>query len=88
MTWASIPAITPVFVLAGGSWNSEGLAAQEAPRQASAAAAKWRARGLEHGYNLDRAEAFEAFERAIDADPNSPAAYRLLAATADRKSVV
>jgi tetratricopeptide (TPR) repeat protein len=83
MTWASLPAITAVFALVGGTWNSDGLtAAQEAPRQASAVAAEWRARGLEYGYNLDRAEAIDAFERAIDADPGSPAAYRLLAATA------
>lgn len=51
-------------------------------RKGAVAAAEWRARGLELGYNLDRTEAFEAFQRAIDADPHSPAAYRLLAAAA------
>ena len=44
-------------------------------------AAAHRARGLEHGYNLDRDEALAAFEDAIAADPGDPAAYRLAAAT-------
>jgi tetratricopeptide (TPR) repeat protein len=46
------------------------------------AAADWRARGVQSGYNLDRAEAIAAFRRAIDADPSAPASHRLLAATA------
>jgi tetratricopeptide (TPR) repeat protein len=45
-------------------------------------AAAHRARGLEHGYNLDRDEALAAFEDAIAADPSDPSAYRLAAATA------
>ena len=44
-------------------------------------AAAHRARGLEHGYNLDRGEALAAFEDAIAADPGDPSAYRLAAAT-------
>ena len=40
-----------------------------------------RARGLELGYNLDHAEALDAFQAAIAADPNDPAAYSLAAAT-------
>ncbi len=32
------------------------------------------------GYNLDHAEALATFQRAIEADPGSPAGYRLLAA--------
>ena len=44
-------------------------------------AAAYRARGLEHGYNLDRDEALAAFEDAIAADPSDPSAYRLAAAT-------
>ena len=44
-------------------------------------AAAHRARGLEHGYNLDRDEALAAFEDAIAADPGDPSAYRLAAAT-------
>jgi tetratricopeptide (TPR) repeat protein len=41
-----------------------------------------RAKGLQLGYNLDRAEAITAFRRAVDADPRSPAAHRLIAASA------
>jgi tetratricopeptide (TPR) repeat protein len=44
-------------------------------------AAAHRARGLEHGYNLDRGEALAAFEDAIAADPGDPSGYRLAAAT-------
>ena len=47
----------------------------------SANAAALRARGLDLGYNLDYEEALSAFRAAIDADPNHPAAYRLVAAT-------
>lgn len=49
------------------------------PGPNAALAADWRARGLEFGYNLDRAEAYDAFRRAIEADPESPSAHRLLA---------
>ncbi len=44
-------------------------------------AAELRARGLEHGYNLDHIEALAAFDAAITAAPHDPAAYRLAAAT-------
>ena len=47
-----------------------------------AAASALRSRGVALGYNLDHAEAIATFQRAIAADPNSPAGYRLLAATA------
>src|SRR5262245_47314703 len=47
----------------------------------SVGAAALRARGLDLGYNLDYEEALTAFRAAIDADPNHPAAYRLVAAT-------
>jgi tetratricopeptide (TPR) repeat protein len=40
-----------------------------------------RARGLEHGYNLDYPEALAAFQEAIAADPNDAIAHRLAAAT-------
>jgi tetratricopeptide (TPR) repeat protein len=46
-----------------------------------AAAAALRARGLDLGYNLDYDDALAAFRAAIDAEPNHPAAYRLVAAT-------
>jgi tetratricopeptide (TPR) repeat protein len=46
-----------------------------------AAAGALRARGLDLGYNLDYQEALTAFRAAIAADPNHPAAYRLVAAT-------
>jgi tetratricopeptide (TPR) repeat protein len=53
-----------------------------APRSADpATAAALRARGLDLGYNLDHAEALEAFKEAIAADPDAPAGYRLAAAT-------
>ncbi len=44
------------------------------------AGAGFRARGLEHGYNLDYPEALAAFEQAIAADPNDATAHRLAAA--------
>ena len=46
-----------------------------------AAAKALRARGLQHGYNLDRGEARAAFKEAIAAAPDDPTAYRLRAAT-------
>jgi tetratricopeptide (TPR) repeat protein len=51
------------------------------PPAGAAAAATLRARGLELGYNLDHADALQAFTDAIAADPAHPAAYRLVAAT-------
>lgn len=39
-----------------------------------------RARGMELGFNLDHAEAVDAFKASIAADPNNVAGYRLLAA--------
>jgi len=59
---------------------------QAAPQSATTAsapadAAALRARGLDLGYNLDYEEALTAFRAAIDAEPNHPAAYRLVAAT-------
>ena len=45
-----------------------------------AAAAAYRSRGLELGYNLDHAEAIAAFRESIAADPSDPSGYRLLAA--------
>ena len=49
------------------------------PRVEPAEAAALRARGLELGYNLDHADAIEAFRQAIGADPHRAAAHRLLA---------
>ena len=43
------------------------------------AAAAHRERGLTLGYNLDHAEALDAFREAIAADPDDPTAYPLLA---------
>src|SRR5881628_188631 len=48
----------------------------------AARAAALRARGLELGYNLDHAEALDAFKQAIDADPDDPSGYILAAGTA------
>src|SRR5258705_433084 len=41
-----------------------------------------RERGLTLGYNLDHAEALDAFREAIAADPDDPTTYRLLAGVA------
>lgn len=48
----------------------------------SAAAAAWRAQGLALGYNLDHAEALQAFDAAIAADPGDPRNYCLAAGAA------
>ena len=40
-----------------------------------------RAEGLQHGYDLDYAQAQQAFVRALAADPSDPASHRLSAAT-------
>ena len=45
-------------------------------------AAGLRAQGLAHGYDLDYDLAFQAFGRAIDADPEDSASHRLYASTA------
>jgi tetratricopeptide (TPR) repeat protein len=62
------------------SWTAVG--AQSTPHFDPASSAAWRAKGLQLGYNLDRAEAIAAFHRAAEADPDSPAAHRLVAASA------
>src|SRR5262245_55482532 len=46
-----------------------------------AAAAALKAKGLEQAYNLDHAEALTTFRQLIAEDPDSPAGYRLAAAT-------
>lgn len=51
------------------------------PTSGATLAATLRARGLELGYNLDHTAALQAFTEAIAADPDHPAAYRLVAAT-------
>jgi len=56
-------------------------ATSHAEDRAPSTAAEWRARGLELGYNLDRAESIAAFRRAIEIDPNAASGYRLLAAS-------
>ncbi|MEO8258220.1 MAG: tetratricopeptide repeat protein [Acidobacteriota bacterium] len=62
-----------------------GLASASVPAGAPvtdrAAAAAWRSRGVQAGYNLDYDEAVAAFEQAIEADPTDPAPHRLMAAT-------
>jgi tetratricopeptide (TPR) repeat protein len=68
------------LVLAGVRCNP-GFAQSSVAAGEPVSAAEHRARGLEHGYNLDRDEALAAFEDAIAADPNDPSAYRLAAAT-------
>src|SRR5688572_32538675 len=55
------------------------MAAQTAPLATDAAGL--RRAGLDHGYNLDYAEAMSAFGAAIAADPQDAAAHRLAAAT-------
>ena len=57
-------------------------ARQSEPQIDATASAEWRSKGLQHGYNLDRLDAIAAFRRAVEADPQSPAAHRLIAAAA------
>lgn len=71
---------TAVAALAGSALLVAGVPAQ-GPSAGHPTAAALRARGLELGYNLDHAEALAAFREAIAAEPNHPAAYRLVAAT-------
>ncbi len=47
----------------------------------AARAAALRARGLDYGFNLDYADAFEMFKQALVADPEDAASMRLAAAT-------
>jgi len=68
------------LVLAGSRFNPA-LAQHSITAGDPVSAVAHRARGLEHGYNLDRDEALASFEDAIAADPNDPSAYRLAAAT-------
>jgi tetratricopeptide (TPR) repeat protein len=75
-----IPARPALFVLV---WLAGAAAAQPVapPAAGEREAAALRAKGLALGYNLDHAEALEAFKAAIAAAPEHPAAYRLVAAT-------
>src|SRR5512143_3396036 len=58
------------------------IAAVLEPRAAadSARCAELLRAGYQHVYNLDFDEALAAFHRAVDADPQNPAAYRAVAA--------
>jgi tetratricopeptide (TPR) repeat protein len=69
-----IPATRLAIICAAGTPMA--IAAQTMPD-----AAGLRRAGLEHGYNLDYAEALASFKAAIAADPNDSAAHRLAAAT-------
>jgi len=81
---------SPVLVLVGaivviptglGASQKPVVQPGAAPSADPAIAVALRARGLGLGYNLDHAEALEAFKEAIAADPDAPAGYRLAAAT-------
>lgn len=80
-TWR-IAAALVVSLLPGGLFAQP--AANHKPGAVAAtgaeAAATLRAKGLEAGYNLDHDDALEAFRAAITANPDNPAAYRLVAA--------
>lgn len=84
MKWIVLSAISAALVAPGGTASAVqyGASTSSAPSTDLTTAAEWRTRGLELGDNLDRAESFVAFQHAINADPNSPAGYRLLAASA------
>jgi tetratricopeptide (TPR) repeat protein len=56
--------------------------AHTASFSSAAEAAALRVRGLEQGFNLDHAQALDTFKASIAADPDHPAGYRLVAATA------
>ena len=72
--------LTPVIALVLGVWVLSGGAAQRSD-VGRAESKRLRMAGLTAGYNLDYAEALEAFRAAIDADPDDPAPHRLFAAT-------
>src|SRR5262245_41252297 len=67
---------------ASGARASTAAVESDGASERKDAAAALRAQGLELGYNLDHAEALEAFEEAIAVDPDDPTAYRLAAGTA------
>src|SRR6185503_3161803 len=69
-----------VFVLGPGTARVR--AERDSLSTRSATAAELRRQGLQLGYNLDHQEALAVFCKAIAADPDDPAAYRLAAATA------
>jgi tetratricopeptide (TPR) repeat protein len=75
MTAAVVLGSLAATVLAGATSRGAVQGARER-------AAALRARGLSLGFNHDYAEAFATFKEAIAADPDDPAAYRLLAASA------
>jgi tetratricopeptide (TPR) repeat protein len=58
------------------------ISQSEAVTAGEQAAAASRERGLTLGYNLDHAEALDAFREAIAADPEDPSSYGLLAGAA------
>ncbi len=70
-----------MMVIATMLWPREASPQPATTTAGPTGAAALRARGLDFGYNLDYEEALTAFRSAIDADPNHPAAYRLVAAT-------
>jgi len=76
-------ALAVVHLLAAGAAATIQPAASAGgvPPGGPTAAAALRAEGLELGYNLDHRAALETFKRAIAADPEAPAGYRLAAAT-------
>jgi len=72
--------MTPLLVIAAIALAAVPVSSQPAAND-QAKAASLRAAGLNAGYNLDYDEAGQAFEAAMAADPDDPAAYRLSAAT-------
>lgn len=72
-----------VVAMDAGLGASQDRVAQSpsAPGTGPAAAATLRAKALELGYNLDHAKALAMFKESIALDPDSPAGYRLAAAT-------
>jgi tetratricopeptide (TPR) repeat protein len=75
--------VRPALILAVATllWSRQAAPQSTATASGPTEAAALRARGLDLGYNLDYEEALTAFRAAIAADPNHPAAYRLVAAT-------
>jgi tetratricopeptide (TPR) repeat protein len=77
------PAATIAVVVLASLMTVPSSATSSAPRQSDRdKAAALRTRALNFGYNHDYTGAFATFKDAIAADPDHPAAYRLLAATA------